>query len=332
MNPHFKNRGEFILFFSILVILSLVLGFVYSFNYSLNPVDSEATLELKVSKGQGLKEIAAALSQAGLIKSITVFKFYVIFAGKAQNLKPGVYQFNGRMSVPEMVNLLIKGSNEEINVTIPEGTTVKEIDRILSSKNIIVPGSLIAFDFEYKRVDNLEGFLYPDTYRFKINSSVEEVITKLLNNFQEKIWPLISEKNNWYEILIFASILEKEVPNFNDQQLIAGILNKRLLAGMPLQVDATIVYAKCQGDLLNCPQRQVIKNDLKIDSPYNTYLNLGLPPTPIANFPQDTVQAVLNPEPSNYWYYLSAKQTKETIFSKTLSEHNKNRQQYLKLQ
>lgn len=332
MNPHFKSRGYFVLVLVTLIILGLVLGFIYFFRYSLEPAASDLSRELKVFKGQGLKEIAAALSRAGLIKSITVFKFYVILAGQAQNLKPGVYRFDGRMSVPEIVNLLIKGDNEEINIKIPEGKTVKEIDQILSSANIIAPGSLVTFDFQYNGIDNLEGFLYPDTYRFKINSSVEEVVKKLVDNFQEKNWPLISEKNNWYEILIFASILEKEVPNFNDQRLIAGILNKRLLVGMPLQVDATIVYAKCQGDLLNCPQRQVTKNDLKIDSPYNTYLNLGLPPTPIANFSQDTVQAVLNPEPSSYWYYLSAYQTKETIFAKTLDEHNKNRQQYLKLQ
>jgi UPF0755 protein len=333
-------------------------------------VGIDSNLELKVIKGQGIKEIAAALSQARLIKSVTVFKFYIILSGEAQHLKPGTYQFNGQMSVPEMVDFLIKGVNEETTVTIPEGTTVKEIDQILSSAGVITSGTLAEFDFSadfsaeggsasggqflkgvdpapfldmnlafadsfreaiQKRcgVDNLEGFLYPDTYRFKINSSVEEITKKLVGNFQEKIWPLISQKDNWYEILILASILEKEVLTFEDRQLVAGILNKRLAADIPLQVDATIAYVKCQGNLRSCPQRQVLKTDLKIDSPYNTYLNRGWPPTPIANTNETTIQAALNPKPSSYWYYLSAEQTKETIFAKTLDEHNKNRQQYL---
>jgi len=338
LNPHFKNRGEFILFFVILVILGLILYFVYSFYYGLKPVALEATLELKVSKGQGLKEIAAALSRAGLIKSIAVFKFYVILTGQAQNLKPGIYQLNGRMSVPEIIKLLVKGNNEEINVTIPEGTTVKEIDRILSSNNIINPGSLIAFSAgggsafggEYNEVDNMEGFLYPDTYRFKIDSSIEEVVQKFLNNFQEKIWPLISPRNDWYEILILASILEKEVITFEDRQLVRGILKKRIDNNIPIQADATIVYEKCQGDVRSCSQRQLSQSDLKVNSPYNTYLNLGLPPTPIANMNETTIQAALNPKSSNYWYYLSNPQTKETIFSKTLDEHNKNKIKYLK--
>ena len=326
---------------------------------------SDSNLELKVIKGQGVKEIAAVLSQARLIKSVTAFKFYIIFSGKAQHLKPGVYQLNGRLSVPEIVNLFVKGHNEETTVRIPEGTTVKEIDQILSSAGVIASDSLAEFDFSadfsscggkgvdpapfldmnlafadsfreaiQKRcgVDNLEGFLYPDTYRFKINSSVEEVARKLIGNFQEKIWPLISQKDNWYEILILASILEKEVLNLEDRQLVAGILNKRIAVAMPLQVDAAVAYAKCQGNLRSCPQRQVTKSDLKIDSPYNTYLNRGWPPTPIANMNGETIQTALNPKSSNYWYYLSAYQTKETIFAKTLDEHNKNRQQYLKLQ
>lgn len=340
MNPHFKNRGYFLLVFGILGIVILVLSSVYFF-YGLKPAGLDFNFELRVKKGEGLKEIAASLSQAGLIKSITAFKFYVLFTGEAQYLKPGVYQLGGRMSVPEMVNLLVKGPNEDITVTIPEGTTLKEIDKILSSRGVIAQGSLIDFNFRNSRiideysflewVDSLEGFLYPDTYRFQADSSVEEVVKKFVSNFQEKIWPLISEKNNWYEILILASLLEKEVPTFEDRRLVAGILNKRIIAGLPLQVDATIAYAKCQGDFLNCPGRQVTKSDLKIDSPYNSYLHFGWPPTPISNFNKKTIETALNPKSSDYWYYLSAYQTKETIFSKTLEEHNQNRGHYLQL-
>jgi UPF0755 protein len=340
LNPHFKKRGIFILI-SLIVAAAILLLFSFYFINGLKPVNSDTNFVLKVEKGQGLREIAATLSQAHIIRSITVFKLYAVFSGKAQNLKAGVYELNSRLSTPEIINLLIKGSNPEINVIINEGATLKEIDKILASANIISAGDLLNFDFKNSEtvknysyltaIDSLEGFLYPDTYRFKTNSSVEEVAKKFFDNFQDKIWSLINQKDNWYEILILASILDKEVPGFEDQQLVAGIINKRIKTGMPIQTDATIAYAKCDGDIRSCSQRQVTKNDLKVDSPYNTYTRMGLPPTPIANMSQASIRAALNPKNSNYWYYLSASKTKETIFSKTLEEHNINRQKYLNI-
>ena len=338
LNPRFNKRGDFILVGGVILAAALILFSVFYFN-GLKPVGSDINFELKIEKGEGLKEIAAALSQARIIRSITVFKLYAIFTGKAQHFKAGVYQLNGRLSVTEITNLLVKGVNQEVYVTIPEGLTLKEIDQVLSSANIISKGSLVNFDFKnsglaktyscLKGIDSLEGFLYPDTYRFKISSSVEETAKKFFDNFQNKVWPLVSQNDNWYQILILASILEKEVPAFDDRQLVAGILNKRVKVGMPIQADATILYAKCQGDFYSCSQRGLSKGDLKLDSPYNTYLNLGLPPTPIANPGQTAIEAVLNPQASNYWFYLSSPKTKETIFSKTLEEQNKNHQKYL---
>lgn len=311
MNPHFKKRGIFILVLVGLAILSLILAVCF-FYYDLKPVNAAANLNLKISKGQGLKEVAANLSQNNLIKSITVFKLYVVLIGKAQNLKPGIYQLNGQMSVPEMVNLFIQDNNGEINVKIPDGKTLKEIGQILSSAQILDPDSLVDFDLKnsglaenfpfLKEVDNLEGFLYPDTYRFRIDFSAKETIEKILSNFQEKIWPLISQKDNWYEVLILSSILEKEVITFEDKQLVAGILEKRIKNNFPLQVDAAPV----------------------------TYSKLGWPSAPIANMGMTTIQAALAPQKSNYWYYLSDPKTKETIFSKTFDEHIKNKNKYLK--
>jgi len=299
LDPHFKKRGYFILIFSALILISLFLVF---FVYNLQPVKSASSLELKVLPGQGLKEITTILSQAGLIKSVTAFKIYAVFSGRVRDFKPGIYRFNGQMNVPEIINLLVKGNNEEINIIIPEGATVKEIDKILSEADIITAGSLTAFDFYFQGVDNLEGFLYPDTYRFKIGSSVEEAINKFLDNFQEKIWSQISQKQNWYEILILASILEKEVVSFEDKQLVAGILEKRIKNNFPLQVDVAPI----------------------------TYSKLGWPSAPITNPNAVSVRAALQPKDSSYWFYLSDPKTKKTIFSKTLEEHNKNINFYLK--
>ena len=129
--------------------------------------------------------------------------------------------------------------------------------------------------------------------------------------------------------MILASFLEREVREFDDRQIVAGILLKRLRVGIPLQVDATISYAKCGGALRSCEEIIVTRNDLALASPYNTYQRLGWTPTPIANPGEAAIKAAVTPRSSPYFYYLSAKETKETVFSKTLEEHNLNRAKYL---
>lgn len=338
MNPHFK-KGGFLIFCLLTAIALTIVGSVYFFN-GLKAKGTDARFLLNIEKGEGLRETAAALSRAGIIKSIAVFKAYAILFGKARQLKPGAYELSGEMSVSEIINILTKGPLEETTIIIPEGATLKETEELLRLAGILAGNSLTDFDFKREEIikqygflkdaKTLEGFLYPDTYRFHLYSSAGEVVEKMLGNFQEKIWSLLNSKDNWYEILTMASIVEKEVSNFEEQRVVAGILNKRLSVNMPLQADATIVYFKCQGNLKICPQRKLFKSDLQIDSPYNTYLNRGLPPTPIANMSSKVVQAVLEQKKSDFWYYLSASGTKETVFAKTLEEHNQNRVEYLK--
>ena len=160
------------------------------------------------------------------------------------------------------------------------------------------------------------------------------MVEKILNNFKIKVLPLIQETSRAIDkndkmprILILASYLEKEVIDDNDREIVAGIFEKRLKAGMPLQIDATVIYAKCFGKFLNCPALQ--KSDYAIDSPYNTYRYSGLTPTSVANPSVESIKAVLNKKSSPYWYYLSDPKTKKTIFSEDFNEHNRNRAKYL---
>ena len=119
------------------------------------------------------------------------------------------------------------------------------------------------------------------------------------------------------------------MPNFEDRQVVAGILLKRLETGMPFQIDATLSYIKCDGKFLGCENIRVLRKDLELPSPYNTYERIGWTPTPISNPGEEAIRATLDPERTPYWYYLSAKETGETIFSRTLDEHNENRFKYL---
>ena len=321
-------------------VLLVVILFIAYFFYGLQPnaASGEAKpVQFKIVKGDGLKIIGTELSQMSLIKSINVFKFYSLLSGKAQKFQPGVYELSPKMSIPQIVGVLTSSGKNEATVTLQEGMTLKDFEKILAQAGVIKEGALtnfqikkIAGDYEFlNNVNSLEGFLFPDTYRFSFDSSPEEVAGRLLDNFKAKAWPLLVGKQNWYDSLILASFLEREVPDFNDRQIVAGILLSRLKKGMPLQIDATISYAKCEGSFKACGEIAVTKKDLDLPSAYNTYERLGLTPTPISNPGQAAIKAVLTPKSSFYLYYLSEAKTKETIFSKTLEEHNRNRAKFL---
>ena len=319
------------------LILVFIL-FVAYFFYGLQPtIASTPPLEFKISKGEGLRSIGARLSQESFVKSITVFKLYSLLSGKAQKFQPGVYELSPSLSVPQIVGILTTSGKNEVTVTMPEGVTVKDVDKILAKLLVTKPGAIADYPIKnlvgkyelLRDADSLEGFLFPDTYRFKIDSEASDVIERLLSNFNLKAWPILAEKRNWYEYLILASFLEREVPDFGERQMVSDILLKRLKRGIPLQVDATLSYFKCNGELLGCSEILVTKPDLKTASPYNTYQHLGWTPTPISNPGQAAIKAALTPRTNPYWYYLSASKTKGTIFSKTLEEHNINRVKYL---
>lgn len=290
--------------------------------------------ELEILPGMSFNEITNKLKETHLIRSKTAFKIYSLMSGRAHQLKPGTYILSSEFSIPRLVEILTDGP-AEISITVIPGMTLRKIDERLSSLKIIKLGDLVNFDInELKRdypwlirAQSLEGFLLPDTYRFFLGSDRNLVARRFLDNFRFKALPFFKESDSLLETLILASLLEKEIPNHDEQRIAAGILLKRLEVGMPLQVDASLVYAKCLGQFLNCPL--LVEGDYKIDSAYNTYLHTGLPKGPICNPGLESIKSTLNFQKSEYWYYLSDPETKKTIFSKDLDEHNKNRAKYL---
>ncbi|MEK9154557.1 MAG: endolytic transglycosylase MltG [Patescibacteria group bacterium] len=301
----------------------------------------EVPVIIDISSGQGLSEIAGMVHDKNLAKSEIFFKVYAILRGRAHRFQAGRYIFSEPVSVSGLVEIFSQGP-KEISVTIVPGMTIGEIDHQLALAGVIKKNELINFKEESPKlaklerlekisgsnIKNLEGFLLPDTYRFYQNSKVDFVVDKVLSNFEDKALTFLRGNDNIYQILILASLLEKEVPDYGERQIAAAIFKRRLKVGMALQVDATIIYAKCQeAYLINCPELK--KEDYKIDSPYNTYLYPGLPPAPISNPSLESIQAVINSKDLGYWYYLSDPKTKKTIFSKTLDEHNQNRAIYL---
>ena len=203
----------------------------------------------------------------------------------------------------------------DIQVTIPEGTNLADIEKVILSSGIVLTDGLLKNSLE------LEGYLFPDTYRFEKSSSAADIIFRMKKEHQDR------------DTVIIASMLEKEVQTEADMKIVAGIIAKRLKAGMALQLDATVAYGAClpiflRGEYCDVSEVNIVDN-LKRDSAYNTYTRAGLPPGPISNPGLVALRAASNPQESPYWYYLSARDG-TTIFSRTLEEHNRARARYLR--
>lgn len=213
----------------------------------------------------------------------------------------------------------------DITVTIPEGVTSFEVDRILADAGVTTSGAVTAI----AERDKLEGMLFPDTYRFQAHTDPERVVRRLVATYQQKAAPLLAADVGRVEHhLIVASLLEREVTDERDRRIVAGIIEKRLAAGMRLQIDATVCYAKKVAQP-GSPCYPITSVDLTNRSPYNTYLYRGLPPGPIGNPGVGALTASLHAEASPYWFYLSDPATGRTVFSVTNDEHNANRARYL---
>lgn len=282
-----------------------------------------------VAKGEGMAEIAKRLGEKGLIKSAFGFKIYALVTGTASRFKPGAYLIPVTARGKDIANLFVAGI-PRATVTIPEGATVVDIDRIFAKAGVTKAGELIEYNGKQKQT--LEGFLFPDTYTFSGGTPIADVVATMRANFEKKISPLTAhmKESERYALVIFASLIEKEARYAKDRAAVASVIHERLTLGMPLQIDAANVYVKCKGAYLTCPSadRMLTKADLTLDGPYNTYTRAGLPTAPIANAGLDAFRAALAPKGTVNLYYISNPATGRLIFAETLEEHNENRQKY----
>lgn len=294
-------------------------------------------VEVNIESGDGLKIVGNKLYSLGLIRSESFFILYVRVRGDEDNLRAGRYLFSKSINIPTIVLSIVSGDSEteDVRVTIPEGFNIWEIDKKLVQSGLISEG-----EFSSKYYQG-EGYLFPDTYRLHINQdgriNPQELNKKMRNNFEEKVsgvYKSLSENDGSY--LVIASILEKEAKTEEDMRLVAGIIQNRLSIGMPLEIDAAVVYGACVRESVetnyskNCDVTfQGPAVEIKIDSPYNTYMRKGLPVGAISNPGLKAIEAVLNPEASDYLFYLSTRDGSQIIYSKTSAEHAANRRKYL---
>lgn len=301
----FKGKTIIIIVVFLLILLFVALPLINIVYYHKAGRD---TL-FSVASGDGTRLIAANLKKEKLVSSPWLFSATVYVNHWA--LQSGVYSIKKDMSLHDIASLLHSGKVEEYLVTIPEGYRATQIDELLVKKGMIKKG-------EFSQIAaKSEGQLFPDTYNFTAQTTAQDVLNKMLANYKKKTKDLNITSQN----LILASIVEREARLDQDRAKIAGVYFNRLAIGMKLDADPTIQYGKGSW-------APITKADYKnFQSPYNTYLHAGLPPTPICNPGIKSIQAVLKPEKNDYFYFFH-KASGEAVFSKTYAEHLANLEKY----
>ncbi len=302
----------------------------------LNTGDASHLITVTLKDGWSASQAADELAKLGIIDSATGFRYYVkLFDHRANFLRTGVYKIPVHTSYKMIMRLFILGPPEnELQITIPEGWTVARIDEALAPYDASIPETIPKeLRDTYSFLGNLpvgasfEGYLFPDTYRVYGDQLPQSLIKKQLNEFAKRA-PGIAEVaarqgRTLRDIVILASIVEKEVSNSNDRKIVAGIFLNRLKDGMPLQSDATVNY------VTHAKRTRPTAHDLARDSLYNTYKHTGLPPGPISNPGDDALMAALHPTRTEYRYFLTDTNGK-TYFATTFAEHQANRQKAFK--
>lgn len=305
-----------------LLLLILLMGSaatVFLYDYAINqPLKiSEDTLFL-VNKGDSLNKIAQSLQDKKLVNDKYIFILFSKINRIYPQIKAGEYLFNGEFSIKQTAEKLSSGKVYLRRVTFPEGLTSTEIAKILHKENFLSKDEFAA---------PAEGSILPETYAYMRGDSPEKIIKqaqKAMQNVLEQAWqerdqnlPLKSKE----ELLILASIVEKETGIGMERAQVASVFVNRLRLGMLLQTDPTVIYALTNGkEDLNRP---LTRKDLSIDSPYNTYKYAGLPPTPICNPGKDAIYAAAHPSETPYLYFVASGNGGHN-FAATLSEHNEN--------
>lgn len=342
------NKLRFLPLTLLIPVVAVILMFFFWRNVS-QPRDPKDTSvhEFLITRGEPLQKIAVRLEKEGLIKSAPAFRYYIQFRGLQKEIKAGDYRLSPNLSLQQMVLTLLKGP-AELWVTFPEGLRREEMALKTINSLEIKEQDQEAFYREFlQATSGEEGYLFPDTYLFSRDVKAEKVAKKLMSTYDEKITDQMQEDlrksgGTLLEAMILASIVERETNTDEERPVVAGILLKRIDIGMPLQADATLQYivatrkcgASTSSTFTTCAAsdfnwwKPPLLEDKKLNSPYNTYSNSGMPPFPIASPGIESIKAAIYPAESDYLYYIHGKDGK-IRYGRTIDEHNENIRKYL---
>lgn len=316
--------------FCLVLVLSWYLVCLYS-----PPGDGTVVRDISFPPGSGIRKLADELKAGGVIRSSWHFVLLTRLRGQAHKLKAGEYRFNDGMSPAQILKKLSTGDVDYRKFSMPEGYSIYQAAELLEQKGLFKKDEFLKKCRDADLLSSLglnhqsvEGYLYPSTYNLTRGSNEEQLITQMVSQFNKKYAELSKTTGeaagmSRNEIVTLASVIEKEAVSPEEKPLISSVFHNRLRLGMPLQSDPTAVYG------VRAYSGKVTKADILRPSPYNTYLNRGLPPGPIGNPGKDAIQAAMNPPRTDYIYFV-ARQDGTHQFSRTLDEHNRAVDHYLK--
>ncbi len=326
--------------FRLVLILSgvLVMGVIFvllMYTYGNTPTGpSQAEQVVEVHPGMTLKQVSQSLAEKKLLSEPSTFVLYTYLQGKQNQIQAGEYQFSPSMPPWKILNALTQGGSVLYTVTIPEGYRITEIAELLEKKGLVDKAKFIEETRNQELLDSfqipsgsLEGYLYPETYKFSKKAGAKQIVKTLLDTFMERAHkPELEQratamKFTFHEIITLASLIEKETGLGTERELISSVFHNRLVKKMRLQTDPTVIYAMVNFD------GNIRKKDLSIDSPYNTYKHSGLPPGPIASPGLESIKAALAPANTEFLFFVSRKDGSHQ-FSTNYKDHTQAVQKY----
>ncbi|MCP4633352.1 MAG: endolytic transglycosylase MltG [candidate division Zixibacteria bacterium] len=317
--------ATFIVFYSYIVLLPA--GDI--------PEDGDASII--IHKGESLTSAATKIESKGIIGSKTLLIRLISLIGSAERVKAGKYDFKANRSYLAIAKLLLTGSNSPIKVTFPEGLTYRKMARIVQEELAVDSLEFIRtcenrtiLDAFKIKADNLEGYLFPDTYHFYYSAEAPTIVRSMVERFFSVFDDSLRGQAkklgfDTHKAITMASLIEKETGRVDERRIISAVFHNRLKLGMRLQCDPTVLYALPDLD------RSLRYKDLEITSPYNTYRYYGLPPGPIANPGKKSLQAAVNPVDVSYLYFVANGEGGH-LFASTNRQHNNNRIKIKRLQ
>ncbi|OGU56575.1 MAG: hypothetical protein A2V66_14410 [Ignavibacteria bacterium RBG_13_36_8] len=326
------TKKEYYLPVGFFILIALIGAYIF---FTPNYYDEEEPVKLEIPKGYSLARVIDTLYVKNIIPNKTSIRIAAFLFGAETKIKAGRYKIPNGLSYIQLIDLLLEGqSDEQELVTIPEGIWQKNLAGLL--KNVVYVDSLEFVKLSSNKqfikslglsVNNLEGYLLPETYYLYKNSNAEEIIRKLKSEmdkiFVDSVETRMSElKMTRHQILTIASIIDGESNIVSEYKRISGVYHNRLKKGMKLQADPTIQYL-----IRDRKHNKILYKDLEINSRYNTYMYYGLPPTPINNPGKDAIYAALYPEKHDYYYFV-ADGDGGHVFSKTFAQHLRNVEKY----
>jgi len=312
---HRGSRVWLYILLTVLVVFTAILVFLFSAPRNF-PLDTR----IEIAQGSGVRDIAAQLDTEKVVRSSLLLQAVLAIQHPFESIKAGVYTFETPKSVFEVAEIITEGIDGVplVRVTVPEGLRGKDLVDIFT-----VAG--LEADMNAEELDIYIGYLYPETYLVPEAYTFSDVAQLMRETYEENVAPLRDSfvKLTEEEVVVLASIIEREASTPESKRIVAGILLSRLEIGMALQVDASFSY------LLDKESAELTLEDLEIDSPYNTYLYRGLPPTPIANPGLESIESVLDPLETEYLYYLTAPDG-TFYYAETFEGHKVNKERYLR--